>query len=284
MTVALRPGTPEDAAACGRICHAAFRDVALRHGFPPMFPNEAVATEVLARMLGHPRVRVVVAEDGGRILGSNVLNMRAEVAAIGPITVDPAAQGRGIGRRLMEEALAQVSAGPFRGARLVQDAFNPATLALYTRLGFRARELLALVQGPTPGCAPEGAEVRPATPGDVAACDELGRRAHGCARTDELEEAVSLGTATVAVRDGAVRGYATAIGVRGHAAAETNDDLWALIMAAPRIVGAGILVPAGNDELLRRCLGHGLKVVAPETLMTIGEHREPQARYLASIA
>jgi hypothetical protein len=39
----------------------------------------------------------VVAEIDGRVVGSNFLDERGPVRGVGPITVDPAAQGRGSG-------------------------------------------------------------------------------------------------------------------------------------------------------------------------------------------
>ena len=73
MTIKLRPGTPADAGACGVICHAAFHAVCTRHGFPPDFPSAQVAGATMAGLLGHPGFYSVVAEQDGRIVGSNFL-------------------------------------------------------------------------------------------------------------------------------------------------------------------------------------------------------------------
>jgi hypothetical protein len=42
MELKLRPGTPEDAQVCGRICFDAFGALAARHSFPPDFPSPDV--------------------------------------------------------------------------------------------------------------------------------------------------------------------------------------------------------------------------------------------------
>ncbi len=69
----------------------------------------------------------------------------------------------------------------------------------------------------------------------------------------------------------------------GHAVAETNTDLEALIANAPVFGGPGFLVPTRNAELLRWCLTHGLRITQPMTLMSIGLYNEPQGAYLPSI-
>ncbi|MDX6384589.1 MAG: hypothetical protein QOK48_2162 [Blastocatellia bacterium] len=39
MNIILRPGTPDDARACGVICYEAFRAIGDQHNFPPTFPT-----------------------------------------------------------------------------------------------------------------------------------------------------------------------------------------------------------------------------------------------------
>ncbi len=85
-------------------------------------------------------------------------------------------------------------------------------------------------------------------------------------------------------RAGRITAYATTIAFFGHAVAESNDDLKALIAAAQAFAGPGFLVPSRNGELMRWCLGKGLRVVQPMTLMTIGLYNEPAGAWLPSIA
>jgi hypothetical protein len=61
----LRPGEPEDAEACGRICYQAFSTVAAQHGFPPEVPSAEVATGLVTGLLSHPGFYSVVASAGG---------------------------------------------------------------------------------------------------------------------------------------------------------------------------------------------------------------------------
>jgi hypothetical protein len=77
-------------------------------------------------------------------------------------------------------------------------------------------------------------------------------------------------------------GYTTQVAFFGHAP-ETNDDLKALIAAAPSLAGPDFLLPSSNTELFQWCLAHGLRMVQPMTLMTIGLHNKPKGAYLPSV-
>jgi hypothetical protein len=87
----------------------------------------------------------------------------------------------------------------------------------------------------------------------------------------------------VVERGGAVTGYATGCGYFAHAVGAANVDLQALLGAAERIEGPGILVATRNAELFRWCLAHGLRVAFPMTLMTMGFYQEPRGAYLPSV-
>lgn len=90
MDIKLRPGTPEDATECGRICYEAFASLATTHGFPPDFPSSDVAAHSLVGLLSHPSFYSVVAEQEARAVGSNFLDERSSIAGVGPVTVDQA--------------------------------------------------------------------------------------------------------------------------------------------------------------------------------------------------
>ena len=105
MNLTLRPGTPADAERCGTICYEAFKAIADRHHFPPDFPSPQAAVASTERRFSHAGYYAVVAELEGRIVGSVFLDERSAIASVASITVDPAAQNRMIGRRLMEAVL-----------------------------------------------------------------------------------------------------------------------------------------------------------------------------------
>jgi ribosomal protein S18 acetylase RimI-like enzyme len=281
--VVLRRATPEDAAACGQICFDAFSTINRAHGFPCDFPGPDVTKQVMARLFSHAGFYCVVAEVEGRVAGSNCLDERSAIAGVGPITVDPQGQNRGIGRKLMLAVMERARERGAGGIRLVQAAFHNRSLSLYAGLGFNVREPLACMQGKTaqrnvPGCAVRAAQTK-----DLEACSALAQRVHGFDRGGELKEALQQGTALVVERGGQITGYASALAFFGHAAAETDPDLEALIASVESFGGPGILVPLRNHALFRWCLANGLRVVQSMTLMSTGLYNEPAGAWLPSI-
>ncbi|MFL6354197.1 MAG: GNAT family N-acetyltransferase [Bryobacteraceae bacterium] len=281
--VKVRRATPEDSAVCGRICFEAFATINRRHGFEPELPNVEVAVGLLGMLLSHPGFYCVVAESDGRIVGSNCLDERSLIAGIGPITIDPEAQNRSVGRMLMRAVMDRARERNFPGIRLLQAAFHNRSLSLYTKLGFDTREPISAMQGGPIKRTVEGCVVRQATEEDLAAANRLCEKVHGHNRGGELRDGIREGTAVVVERHQRITGYASAFGYFGHAVAECNLDLQALISAAESFGGPGMLVPTRNSDLFRWCLENGLRVVHPMTLMTIGLYNEPKGAYLPSI-
>jgi GNAT superfamily N-acetyltransferase len=281
--VAVRKARPEDAPICGRICYEAFTKISTDHAFPPDFPSVEAATGVLSMMFGHPGFYCVVAESGGQILGSNCLDERSAIAGVGPLTIDPNVQNKGVGRTLMEAVLARSAERGNQGTRLLQAAFHNRSLSLYTKLGFDTREPISAMQGPPIKAPTRGYSVRPARMSDLEECNRLCRLVHGHDRNGELRDAIAQGTAVVAERGDRLVAYATVIGFFGHMAGEANSDVQALIANADVFMGPGILVPTRNAGLFRWCLENGLRVVQPMTLMTVGFYNEPAGAYLPSI-
>jgi predicted N-acetyltransferase YhbS len=281
--VVVRTATPEDALVAGQICFNAFSTISAAHGFPCDLPHVEAAISVLSMMFASPGFYCTVAEHDGRIVGSNCLDERSAIRGIGPITIDPAAQNLGVGRKLMQAAMDRANEQSAAGVRLVQAAFHNRSLSLYTSLGFDIREPLSCMQGQTlerniPGC-----EVRPAKPDDLDACNALSRRVHGFDRGVDLAQAIGQGTARVVERGGRVTGYTTHLAFFGHSTAEMNVDLQALIASAESFAGPGILVPSRNSVLFRWCLANGLRVVQPMTLMSTGLHNDPAGAWLPSV-
>ena len=281
MQVLLRPATADDVPVCGRICYEAFGAIAREHRFPVDWHSEEVAVSVIAARLARRLSYGVVAEVDGRIVGSAFLKEHRPVGSIGPVTVAPRLQGGHIGRLMMEHLLERVRGLGLAGTRLVQAAYNPQSMALYTRLGFQARELLACLHGdPIAVCA---SAVRMGAEEDLAPCDRLCLGLHGYARSEDVADALRLRALTVVERDGQIRGYSTGVHFRGHTVAETNEDAEALISAAGDLPEPGLLMPARNGELLRWALDKGLRITQPLSLMTLGFYQEPAGAFLPSI-
>jgi len=279
----LRRATPNDAAACGKICFDAFGAINGAHGFPNDFPSADVAAGLLGMLLQHPSFYGIVAERDGTIIGSNFLDERSAIAGVGPITVDPAVQNQGFGRRLMRDVIDRAASRNVPGVRLCQAAFHLRSLCLYTTMGFRTREPLSVMNGPPLKQRIAGYAVRAAEVSDLDACNAVCFDVHGFHRGGELKDAINQKTAALVERDGRITGYTTAIGFFGHSAARSNPDLMALIAAAPEFTGPGFLLPTRNNEVFAWCLANGLKLVLPLTLMTAGLYNEPTGAYLVCV-
>jgi hypothetical protein len=225
----------------------------------------------------------VVAEADGQIVGSNFLWEQTFIAGIGPITVDPNFQNSAVGRKLMQQVLQRVEERQLAGVRLVQAAYHNRSLSLYTKLGFNVREPLSVIQGSALNISFPDYHVRSANEADLNACNELCFNVHGHSRSNELLGAIATGTATVVEHNGRITGYATQVGFMGHTVAETNNELKALIGASANFPGPGFLLPSRNSDVLRWCLGNGLRIVQPWTLMSKGLYNEPTGAFLPSV-
>ena len=279
----IRPASADDVAACSVICHSAFNTINQQHNFPPDLPSPEVASQILTWMFTHPGFYCVVAEVDGRVVGSNCLDERSIIAGVGPITVDPGNQNSGVGRRLMQAVLDRAHERGAAGLRLVQAAFHNRSLSLYNSLGFDIREPLATIQGRTAQRSMPGCTVRPATSADVPTCIALGLELHGFERAGELLDGIEHGSALIVERGGKITGYASSLAFFGHAIAESNYDLQALLTSVESFGGPGILLPTRNSSLFRWCLAQGLRVVQPMTLMSMGLYNEPRGAWLPSV-
>ena len=284
MEITIRRATPADAATCGRICYNAFSEMNLGHGFTVEFPSVEVACLAIGFSIQHPRLYGIVAEVEGNVVGSNFLDERDPVRGVGPITVDPKMQGRGVGRRLMEAVIERASGA--MSIRLLQESYNLTSMSLYTSLGFDIREPLLYLKGKPRSSAPVGYEVRRAKPEYLEDCVKLCEKVHGFNRANELRDSMSQRMSYVAMRGGHLAAYVSnPTSFAGHGVAETDRDLQALLLGAATAIGQPIafLLPSRNAIMLRWALNEGLRANRPMTLMSIGKYQEPQGSWISSI-
>ena len=205
----------------------AFGAIQDHHQFPRDFATFEAAVQLTSNFIAHPAIWGVVAEADGRILGSNFLDERGSITGVGPITVDPTAQGHGVGRRLMEAVMERGARA--RGIRLFQDSFNMQSLSLYASLGFAVKEPAVVMNGTPRSGLPAGIEVRPLKDSDLEQCEQLCLTVHGFERTNELRDALQIPvfSPSVALRDGRITAYATTLTFfpAAYAVAETEEDI-----------------------------------------------------------
>lgn len=285
MSINIRPVALADAEICGQIGYKAFCGIADRHNFPHDFAAVEQAHGFAQMLVGNPAIYGIVAENDGELVGSNFLWEQNEIAGVGPITVNPNVQAKGVGRLLMQNVIERGKRA--KGIRLVQDAFNTASMSLYASLGFDIVEPLVLMAGAVTGKLPTGVVVRPISETDYAACDKLCIKVHGFSRVEELRATAQIMPAFVVERDGAIVGYAAAPNSwqMNHAVAETVEDMKNLLSGAANLTGQPLsfLLPARNGDLFRWCLKKKMKVVKPMSLMAMGAYQEPNGCFLPSV-
>ena len=287
MGLIIRSIQQTDAETCGEIGFQAHKAISSAHGYPSEQPSIEFAVGMIKTLLANPNSWGALAERDGQILGSIFFHVfpPSPVAAIGPLTVDPSAEG-GVGRALMEASLMEARKRDYDQVRLIQSPSHLRSFVLYTKCGFTLREPLFLMQGkPVPGILGKKHDVRAARSEDISACNEICISVHGFSREKELRQALDQRVATVNIDNtGNITGYAAGIGIFGHAVAKTNEVLKALVASASAILGPGFFVPGRNYNLLRWLLDAGFRIVWPANLMTVGNYQDPTAPFLPSIA
>ncbi|MFM7676476.1 MAG: GNAT family N-acetyltransferase [Synechococcus sp.] len=284
MALELIPAVPAHIPELARICHGAFAHLHDRHCVPRDIADVHTAEMILTHVVGRFDYSGVVAVLDGQVVGSNFLLHADPVAGVGPITVDPAVQARGIGRELMGWVLGEAERRGIRGTRLFQEAINSASLALYSRLGFAWRGTAAAMQ--PRAAASDDPSIRLLSVTDLEDVRSLSEAAYGFSRAGDAAGLLAGGIpGFVRERDGRVVGYRIA-SLFGHAAAESDDDLLALIGHSARHLPAPIAVflcPLQRTTLFRRALEAGHRTLKQLSYLSYGEYSEPPGVYLPSI-
>lgn len=134
--VVLRPPRPGD---LGWIVERHGTVYAREHGWDPTFEAlvAGIVAEIGARPLNPARERLWIAETDGRRAGSvAVVRHDDRTAKLRILIVDPAARGLGLGRRLVEEAVAFARDVGYRRMTLWTFDDLVAARAIYERTGF----------------------------------------------------------------------------------------------------------------------------------------------------
>jgi predicted N-acetyltransferase YhbS len=281
MAIELRPATAADVPELGRICYEAFKDISESHGFPSDFASVEFAQQVVGLLVQQEDVYGVGAFDGGAPRGSNFINMWGNVAGIGPVSVDVASQGQGIGRLTMEDVVVHARGAGYDMIRLCQDSFNMQSLALYSSVGFDVKEPLSYLALNASAPRPDG--LRPATAEDLPAMDDLCRSIYGIDRKPECALLLQLGFPAFVLDRGRVTGYLLGTAM-GHGVAETDDDMVALLngmgASAP---DSHAFVPLRNGELYRKALAAGHRNQKVMNLMALGPYDDPKGTFCPSV-
>lgn len=286
MAITLQPIRPDQIPEASRICFEAFGSLQDRHGVERDFDSVETAGLVVGMFASRPDYAGFVAldDDGRTVLGSNFLGFSDAVAGVGPITVRPDAQSRGVGKLLMLAVMDEAARRGITRVRLMQEAINTTSLSLYTKLGFDWREACSLMR---PAAAPvDDPRARPVMEADLPAIAAISTRQYHASRVNEVAGFLRMQLPGFLLRrDGRDVGYFFP-GLLGHGFAETPDDMAALITHAARHAPPPflkMLLPLSQSDLHRVLLERGCRTIKLLNYMSTGEYRAPTGAWMPCI-
>jgi ribosomal protein S18 acetylase RimI-like enzyme len=291
MTLMIRRMEERDIPRVGEVIVAAFNDVFVRHGFPQPFPAPEVGIGLARGYLRLEPQECFVAVEGGQVVGSGFLHLRGSTAGIGPITVDPACQAKGIGREIMMTVIRAGRHCP--SLRLVQDAFNTVSFPLYSKLGFAPCGIVLSVVGQDlrPAVRTRGIAIRELGADDAARVTALDTRLTGISRPQDIQYFLSHPPQLISLVGGKLTGYLcllrTGAGTfLGPAAATEPAMLRALISQAIEMEQGKTLrmrLPGRHAELFRDLMKMGFRVETLQTYMVRGPWKTPKGTDLLAL-
>jgi GNAT superfamily N-acetyltransferase len=289
----IRPCEERDVERAGDVNFVAFHDVALRHGMPSTVTTPGDCRSYVRHLLTSEPLGGLVAEEDGELVGMAWVHPRGAVATVGPIAVEPPAQGRGVGRALLARCL-DVAGPRTPQVRLVHESYNTVALALYLRTGFRVVAPLLELELPARHAVgamppPPGVRVREAVASDRTRLVERDARGFGAPRGQSVDLYLRRGRALVAERATTLAGYAFGIGFRGlgylgSAAADDPELLLALLSTlavemTPRFA-LRVLVPATDRRLVDGLLALGFRLFRACQYLVRGGGTAPPPSYV----
>lgn len=213
----------------------------------------------------------------GRPMGSAMyFSMGSDFAMLGMMITAPRLQARGAGKWLLQRIMANCVG---RDLRL---SATRSAYRLYAAAGFLPVGVIRQQQGIARAVSlPEGDDVRPLQSSDAAALRVLDQKAYGADRTQALDALLKMSGGTVAVRGGALRGFALhrPFGkgtVIGPVVAE--DDAMAMRLVVPLInANTGrftrLDTPVDSESFVAFLTEAGMIGYDTVTEMRIGPHR-----------
>lgn len=129
MLALIRKATAEDTARIGAIARAAYAKYLPRIGREPAPMVADFVAEVAAG-------RVVVIATAGAVDGYMIAWPETDAYFIENIAIDPARQGEGLGRQLMDHAIGEAKRRRLSAIRLYTNAAMTENLSMYAHMGF----------------------------------------------------------------------------------------------------------------------------------------------------
>ena len=236
------------------------------------------------RVAQHLSQGVVAVDDTGKVVGTALMTPYGkDCATINMVIVDASLRGRGVGRRLMDEA---VNLGGERALRLIATADG---LPLYEKIGFRETGQVFQHQGSV-GQVSAPAETEAETAADLLEIKTMDRVAFGADRSSLITKLAEIGEFAVIRRDSRIWGFGCirTFGrgqVVGPVVATTLEDAKALLahFMSSR-TGAFLRVDTGNADLAAWLSDHSLAHVGGGVAMARPAAARPRTSTFTTFA
>jgi GNAT superfamily N-acetyltransferase len=261
--------------------HEAFSAMRAARGLP-VAERTAAAVENTRARLRHllrtdPKGSYIAAYDGG-VVGVAQSLVREGLWVLAILGVVPRAQGNGVGRQLLDAAIAYAPDSP----GVILSSPDGAAIRRYVDAGFDLHPAVA-ARGfvhASDGSVPEASSVRAGTADDLAAAADVDRAVRGATRLTDLEFLLDEG-ARLLVLGG--DGYAVVHGGRPYiVAARTEQSAATLLhaalgLAAPDQEVALEWLTAPHQWAIRAAVRAGLRIEPSGPLMLRGIAAPPRA-------
>lgn len=285
--LSIRNVRPDELEEVWRVHVASSSDLAVRRGGAARPADEPVSPDARAGLASDPDGYFCAVEDG-RIRGMVSALVRGRVWYLSMLFVLPGDQERGLGRALLERALAY---GEARGVqvRCVWSSLDPRAQARYVMAGMAPRWPIYRLQGDAAAVARLEARVRldpraREMPCDPSAAEKLMVEVFGDGRADDLAYWRSDGGAALAIeRGGELAAFAYRRGERIGPAAGRDETAFLQAIAAAA-AGAGTVtlrVPGASASLLEALIGCGFRIGSLAVFMASRPFGRPEL-YLPS--
>lgn len=282
--VDFRPIDPADLEALGEVFYEADDELNVRRGLPTTPRNPMPLLRLFDHIVTGSPQRGWLAERDGRVLGFGICAQRADMTFLSFLFVRPDAQANGLGRALLERAMAN---SEYRAVCI--GAIQPISAALYAQYGMVPRVPLFMFSG-KPNSAlralPQGMEIGPVSIEDVA---ELDQDVTGLTRPSdhaawERWDRQRLGLYVSGDLIG--YGYVQSVGRLGPVIVRESEHLLpfigALMDLLPDVETWLLNVPGPAAETFETLLKAGLRLEGPPIVYCATELRIDHSRYLPS--
>jgi ribosomal protein S18 acetylase RimI-like enzyme len=263
----IRNVRPDELEQVWRVHVASSSDLAVRRGRPARATDEPVSTDTHAALTSDPDGYFCAVEDG-EIRGMASALVRGQVWYLSMLFVLPGDQGRGLGRALLERALAYGEARRIE-VRCVWASLDPRAQARYVMAGMAPRWPIYRLEGDAAAVARLTARVgldprARELPCDPGTAEKLIAEVFGDSRADDLAHWRRDGGAAVAIeRGGEIAAFAYRRGHRVGPAAGRDETAFLRAVAAAAAGGGGsvtIRVPGACASLLETLVACGFRI------------------------